>query len=140
MPVTLNHGFPCPSWFDLHSLPTSANEEVTEDEEGIEKAKRMVHDLIESEEKAGIPSNRILLGGFSQGGALALYAGLSYPKPLAGILALSCWLPLHKKFTPHDANLGTPILQCHGRQDPLVSSRVAVVILSKPNRALNSQS
>lgn len=48
--------------------------------------------------QAGIPSNRILLGGFSQGGALALHAGLTYPEPLAGIMSLSCWLPRHSHF------------------------------------------
>lgn len=54
--------------------------------------------MIEEEEKNGIPSNRIVLGGFSQGGALAIYSALRYTKPLAGIVALSCWLPLYKQF------------------------------------------
>lgn len=107
------------SWFDLYTLDNNG----PEDEAGIEKAKKYIHGLIESEEKAGIPSNRILLGGFSQGGALALYSGLAYPKPLAGILALSCWIPLHKKLSFQTlANRNTPTFQCHGDMDDVVIS------------------
>lgn len=118
MPVTLNGGFPMPSWFDLYSLESGG----PVDEQGIEKAKKFVHELISSEEKAGISSDKIILGGFSQGGALALYSGLSYSKPLGGILALSCWIPLHEKlsFTPSNPNLNTPVLQCHGDMDQIV--------------------
>lgn len=58
----------------------------------------LVFKLIEEEEEKGIPSNRIVLGGFSQGGALAVYSALRYEKPLAGVVALSCWLPLFKQF------------------------------------------
>lgn len=83
-----------PSWFDLTTLDISG----PEDEDGIKKATQNIHSMINSEIQSGISSNRILLGGFSQGGALALYAGLTYDKPLGGIIALSCWLPLHKKF------------------------------------------
>ena len=117
MPVTLNGGFPMPSWFDLYSLDSTGRV----DEHGIERAKTLVHELINNEEKAGIPSNRILLGGFSQGGALALYSGLTYSKPLAGILALSCWLPLHEKLSwAGSPNVNTPVLQCHGDADHIV--------------------
>lgn len=56
--------------------------------------------MIEEEEQKGIPSNRIILGGFSQGGALAIYSALRCTKPLAGVVALSCWLPLYKQFPP----------------------------------------
>lgn len=65
---------------------------------GIKRANRQIHTLIENEIKGGIPAERILLGGFSQGGALALYAGLTHSPSLAGLAALSCWLPLHKTF------------------------------------------
>lgn len=116
MPVTLNGGFPMPSWFDLYSLDTNGRV----DEPGIERAKALVEGLINAEEKAGIPSNRILLGGFSQGGALALYSGLTYPKPLAGIIALSCWIPLHDKLNISECNKKTPTIQCHGDADPIV--------------------
>lgn len=117
MPVTLNSGFRMPSWFDLKSLDASANE----DEEGIKKAAESVHRLIEAEEAAGIRPERILIGGFSQGGALALYSAFTYSKKLAGVVALSCWLPLHKQFPGYAVgNKDTPILQCHGDCDPLV--------------------
>ncbi|ETN65714.1 acyl-protein thioesterase 1,2 [Anopheles darlingi] len=117
MPVTMNGGFRLNSWFDLKSISISD----PEDEEGIKRATRTVHELIQSEIKAGIASNRIMLGGFSQGGALALYAGLTFVEPLAGIMALSCWLPMHKRF-PGDRKCpeNVPILQCHGDCDPIV--------------------
>ncbi|XP_034942529.1 acyl-protein thioesterase 2 [Chelonus insularis] len=117
MRVTLNAGFRMPSWFDLKTLEATG----PEDEEGIQKAAEMVHGMIEKEVQAGIPTKRIVLGGFSQGGALALYSALTYPEPLAGVIALSAWLPLHKKF-PASAvgNKDTPVLLCHGDCDPIV--------------------
>lgn len=117
MPVTLNAGFRMPSWFDLKSLDDS----IPEDEEGIKNATKQIHTMIENEVKEGIPANRILIGGFSQGGALALYSALQYPEKLAGVMALSCWLPLSKSFP---AALKCPsdikVLQCHGDCDPVV--------------------
>ncbi|XP_075224539.1 acyl-protein thioesterase 1 [Lycorma delicatula] len=117
IPVTLNNGIKMPSWFDLRSLDASG----PEDEAGIKRATVTIHSLIENEIRDGIPSNRIVLGGFSQGGALALYSALTYNKPLAGVVALSCWLPLHKQF-PAAAigNKDIPFLQCHGDCDPIV--------------------
>lgn len=69
-----------------------------EDEDGIRKAAEYVRSLIAQEVAAGISTKNIVLGGFSQGGALAMYSALTYPEPLAGIIALSSWLPLHQKF------------------------------------------
>ncbi|XP_014611566.1 acyl-protein thioesterase 1 [Polistes fuscatus] len=117
MPVTLNAGFRMPSWFDLRSLdPTGP-----EDEEGIRKAAEYVRSLIAQEVAAGISTKNIVLGGFSQGGALAMYSALTHPEPLAGIVALSTWLPLHQKFPAEAlANNNTPLLQCHGDCDPIV--------------------
>lgn len=94
IPVTLNAGFRMPSWFDLKTLDIGG----PEDEEGIKAASKQVHTMIDNEVKSGIPASRILIGGFSQGGALALYAALNYPERLAGVVALSCWLPIHKGF------------------------------------------
>lgn len=117
MPVTLNNGFKMPSWFDLKSLEARG----PEDEAGIKKASESIQSMIDAEEREGIPANRIVLGGFSQGGALALYSALTYKKPLAGVIGLSCWLPLHKSFPAALAdNKDTPILQCHGDCDPIV--------------------
>lgn len=84
-----------PSWFDLFTLDESG----PEDEHGIKEAAKLVHLLIDNEiEKSNTPSNRIAIGGFSQGGALALYSAFTYDKPLAGVMALSCWIPLRKSF------------------------------------------
>ncbi|XP_074103465.1 acyl-protein thioesterase 1 [Cotesia typhae] len=117
MPVTLNAGFKMPSWFDLRTLDATG----PEDEEGIRKASEMVHGMIAEEVAAGIPSKRIVLGGFSQGGALALYSALTFPEPLAGVIALSAWLPLHQKFPANAVgNKNIPVLQCHGDCDPIV--------------------
>ena len=108
MPVTLNSGFQMPSWFDLLSLDPAGKE----DEAGIKKAHQLVELLIEEEVKAGIPSERIMLGGFSQGGALSLYTSLNCKARLAGVAALSCWAPLHKQLGSSSlVNRETPYLQ-----------------------------
>lgn len=94
----------------------------SEDEAGIKRAATEVHGMINNEVKAGIPANRIILGGFSQGGALALYAALTYPEKLGGVIGLSCWLPLHSSFPASKAcPENVPILLCHGDVDPIVS-------------------
>ena len=80
--------------FDLKGLDLSAGE----DTEGIQRAAASVQSLIEDEIKGGIPSNRIVIGGFSQGGALSLYSSLVTKHTLGGVAALSCWLPLRDSF------------------------------------------
>lgn len=80
--------------FDLLALDASR----PEDEKGIRKAAASVHSMIAQEIAAGIPSDRIVIGGFSQGGALALFSALTFPQTLAGVVAMSTWLPLHQKF------------------------------------------
>lgn len=110
-------GFQMPSWFDLKTLDMYG----PEDKEGIEKATANIQYLIQTEISAGIPANRILVGGFSQGGALALYAGLTSTHTLGGIIGLSCWLPLHKSFPAARKTDDTlPIFQCHGEADPVL--------------------
>lgn len=129
IPVTLNMKMVMPSWFDLMGLSPDA----PEDEVGIKKAAENIKALIEHEMKNGIPANRIVLGGFSQGGALSLYTALTCPHPLAGIVALSCWLPLHRNF-PQAANGSAKdlaILQCHGEQDPMVPVRFGALTAEK---------
>lgn len=117
IPVTLNAGFRMPSWFDLLTLDSSG----PEDTDGIKNACKLIHSMVDNEVKAGIPPNRILLGGFSQGGALALYSALTYPQKLAGVVCLSCWLPLHKTFPDSlKAPSDLPVLQCHGDFDAVV--------------------
>jgi len=117
MPVTLNSGFSMPSWFDLLSLDPAGKE----DEAGIKAAREVVEMLIEQEVKAGLPSERIMLGGFSQGGALSLYTALQSPRRLAGVAALSCWAPLHKQLgSSSQTNRDIPYYQAHGDCDPVV--------------------
>uniref|UniRef100_A0A0R3RV44 palmitoyl-protein hydrolase n=1 Tax=Elaeophora elaphi TaxID=1147741 RepID=A0A0R3RV44_9BILA len=86
--VTLNFGMQMPAWYDLYGLTPNAEE----DEEGINESAMILHSMIDAEVDSGIPSERIMVGGFSMGGALALYAGLIYDKPLAGIIGLSSFL------------------------------------------------
>jgi lysophospholipase-2 len=110
-------GMQMPSWFDIKSLDASADE----DDAGIKAAAKNVHEWIEEEIKSGIPSSRILMGGFSQGGALALFSTFTFDKPLAGVVALSSWLPLHKELPgEHQTNKEITIFQAHGDADPLV--------------------
>lgn len=108
-----------PSWFDIYGLSPDAQE----DESGIKRASENIKALIDQEVKNGIPSHRIILGGFSQGGALSLYTALTTQQKLAGVVALSCWLPLRNAFpqaSANSANKDMPVLQCHGDADPLV--------------------
>ncbi|EAW86746.1 lysophospholipase I, isoform CRA_d, partial [Homo sapiens] len=93
-PVTLNMNVAMPSWFDIIGLSPDSQE----DESGIKQAAENIKALIDQEVKNGIPSNRIILGGFSQGGALSLYTALTTQQKLAGVTALSCWLPLRASF------------------------------------------
>ncbi|XP_024590159.1 acyl-protein thioesterase 1-like isoform X1 [Neophocaena asiaeorientalis asiaeorientalis] len=119
MPVTLNMDVAMPSWFDIIGLSPDSHE----DETGIKQAAESVKALIGQEVKNGIPSNRIILGEFSQGGALSLYTSLTTQQKLAGVTALSCWLPLWASFPRgpiSGVNRDISILQCHGVLDPLV--------------------
>ena len=94
-----------------------------EDENGIRTTQQYINSLIENEINRGIASERILLAGFSQGGAIALHTGLRYPKKLAGILALSTYLPLKTKLATeaHLVNAGIPIFMAHGIFDDIIS-------------------
>lgn len=119
IPVKINMGMKMPSWFDLYSLSIDG----PEDAEGIKRSSAYITSLIEEEKtKYNIPENRILIGGFSQGGALSLHTALRHPNPLAGVIALSCWLPLHAEYPGVfcESNKNVPVLQCHGDEDPLV--------------------
>lgn len=106
-----------PSWFDLKTLDMYGPEDIV----GIQKATQTIQMMIQSEISCGIPANRIIVGGFSQGGALALHTGLTSPQALGGIIALSGWLPVHKSFPAARKTDDTvPIFQCHGEVDPVV--------------------
>ena len=118
-PVTLNDGYPMRAWYDLYSLERGAQQ----DAEGLHQAREIVDALIERENTRGIPTQRIVLMGFSQGGAVALHTGLRHPQPLAGIGALSTYLPVHDVLADerHDTNHTTPIFMAHGKFDAIVA-------------------
>ncbi len=107
------------AWYDIYSL----GESPREDRAGIETSEQAIRLLIQQQQEAGIPSTRIIVAGFSQGGAMALHTGLRYPKPLAGIIGLSTYLPLHAHLNAEasPANKHTPIFLAHGELDQLVS-------------------
>lgn len=117
-PVSLNAGQVMRAWYDIHGLTF----DDPEDEEGIEAAAETLHGLIEGQVAAGMSPGRIVVGGFSQGGAVALYAALRFAPRLAGVLALSTYLPLHSRLEhePPVADPATPILMAHGVEDPVV--------------------
>lgn len=117
-PVTLNMGMPMRAWYDIYGL----SPQTRQDEAGIEASTQMLSALIHEENAKGIPSNRIILAGFSQGGALALHTGLHYPEKIAGVLALSTYLPLHESFgtKTEKANQATSIFMAHGTSDNVV--------------------
>ncbi len=136
MPVTLNGGYIMPAWYDILGLNLVARQDAA----GIQKSERAIVALIENEVARGIPYERIVLAGFSQGCAMALHTGLRLPHKLAGIIALSGYLPLADSFTAerHLANAQTPIFMAHGTQDPVVvlargeESRNALAALGQP--------
>ncbi len=122
-PVSLNAGARMRAWYDL--LPPGPG--WREDEAGIAAAADTVRELIEREARRGVPPRQLVLGGFSQGGAVALYAGLRHPERLAGIVALSTYLPLagHLPEEAAAANRDVPILLAHGSADPLIGRDIA---------------
>lgn len=117
-PVTLNNGYVMRAWYDIKALALRAEEDVA----GIRASEMLVCDLIQAEVAAGIKASRIVIAGFSQGGAIALQTALRYPQRLAGVLPLSTYLPLHDSLAAEASatNADIPILMCHGRQDTVV--------------------
>jgi phospholipase/carboxylesterase len=117
-PVTINNGMSMRAWYDIAAFDLNARQ----DEAGMRASIGEVETLIEREHGRGVPSERILLAGFSQGGAIALAAGLRHPQKLAGIIALSTYLPLHAALAGERsaANAATPIFWGHGSVDPVV--------------------
>jgi phospholipase/carboxylesterase len=117
-PVTINGGMVMRAWYDIRSTQFRNDE----DSSGIRQSEQQLLALISKEVANGIPAQRIVLAGFSQGGAMVLHTGLRYPQPLAGILALSCYLPLAESLPREGSGpgLGVPIMMAHGESDPLI--------------------
>jgi phospholipase/carboxylesterase len=118
IPVTINNGYVMRAWYDILGMDLVRRE----DEIGLRKSQHQIEQLITREIERGIPAERIILAGFSQGCAMTLQTGLRYPKKLAGMLCLSGYLPLADKLPAErsDANFSTPIFMAHGRVDPVV--------------------
>lgn len=118
MPVTINSGYVMPSWYDLYGVDFKARADLA----GVRVSRAHVEQLIARERRRGIASERIVLGGFSQGGAVALYAGLRHAERLAGVAALSAYLidpdRLAEEAAP--ANRHTPLFVAHGSEDEVV--------------------
>jgi phospholipase/carboxylesterase len=119
--VTINAGMQMRAWYDILSIDLPREEDDT----GIRDSERLIQNLIRRENERGIPTARIMLAGFSQGGAMALHTGLRYPERLRGILALSCYVPLAKTLEGerHPANQDIPVFLSHGQLDPVIPVR-----------------
>ncbi|PVU85743.1 hypothetical protein BB560_006922 [Smittium megazygosporum] len=133
-PVTLNYGMEMPAWYDIFSLSRFEKE----DEEGLLQSLGLVKTLINNEVDMGTPSSRIAVCGFSQGAAMAYITGLTFETKLAGIVALSGYLPIHDTVfrMATDANKPTKIFVGHGTDDPVVRyelSTLSVNELKKEN-------
>jgi len=117
-PVTLNMGMPMRAWYDILQLGGGA-----EDADGIRASQTLVDGLVERELGRGVPARRVVLAGFSQGGAIALQAGLRHAHRLGGILALSTYLPLAASLAGERsaANRDLPIFMAHGTLDPMIA-------------------
>jgi phospholipase/carboxylesterase len=117
-PVTVNNGYQMRAWYDI----TGIDRRSAEDFDGIKASVTGINALIRNENDRGIPTARIALAGFSQGGAMALLVGTRHPEKLAGIVALSSYLPLARDLAKErtETNGATPIFMAHGTQDPVV--------------------
>ena len=126
-PVSINNGYVMRAWYDIKDQKL----DHLEDESGITASQQIIHSLVEHEVTHGISSQNIILAGFSQGGVMALHTGLRYSNKLAGIMALSCYLPLASTLESDIAagicthNASTPIFMAHGAQDPIVPITLA---------------
>ena len=122
-PITMNGGMPMRAWYDL----IAAERDAPEDEAGIRASASSIEQLIARENERGIDADRIVLAGFSQGGAIALFTALRYQQRLAGVLALSTYLPLGPKVEGELAenNRDLPIFMAHGQHDVVVSFNFA---------------
>ena len=116
-PVTLNQGMRMRAWYDIYRLGGGP-----EDEAGIRASEGFLKELVKSEQKRGVPAEKIVIAGFSQGGAIALQTALRYPERLAGVLALSTYLPLASLLEKEgsEKNRDVPIFMAHGTYDDVI--------------------
>ncbi|MGL1903564.1 MAG: alpha/beta hydrolase [Fibrobacterales bacterium] len=123
LPVTINGGMVMPAWYDI--LEANLGRKI--DEAGIEESSQQISDIIQDEIESGISADRIILAGFSQGGAVALHTALKYPVKLGGIIAMSTYLGVSSvlNLSTSAINKNVPIYWGHGSQDPIVPLRLA---------------
>jgi phospholipase/carboxylesterase len=118
MPVTINQGYVMPAWYDLRAADVNARADVA----GVRASRERIEALIAAEKARGVKAKRIVLAGFSQGGVIALYAGLRHAERLAGIVGLSTYVvdpgALAKEASP--ANRDVPVFMAHGTEDPVI--------------------
>jgi len=120
--ITVNKGQVMRGWYDIRSTDIDRQEDF----EGISDSTIALMSLIEDEINRGIPAENIVIAGFSQGGAIALNTGLRYHTKLAGIMALSTYLPSHEAYpeNAHEENKGTPIFMAHGKVDEVIAFEI----------------
>jgi phospholipase/carboxylesterase len=125
--ITRNSGYIMPAWYDLYGVTGNSNE----DEDGIKNSQSYVNTLIQKEMDRGIAAERIVIAGFSQGGAIALHSALRYPKKLGGVLALSTYLPVKAKLAAeaNAANKDVPIFMAHGVFDDVITLAMCKISL-----------
>lgn len=116
IPVTINNGYVMPAWYDILEMSIDRRVDVAQ----LTRSAEAVHALIEREVARGIDSRRIILAGFSQGGAVILHAALTCKRPLGGAMSLSSYFPTAELLTPSPANAALPVMICHGSYDPVV--------------------
>ena len=131
-PVTINNGHVMRAWYDV-SFGDLEGKSREADEKGVRASQAGIGKLIARENERGIASRHIVVAGFSQGGAIALQAGLRYPERLAGVMALSTYLPLAGSLTEEASaqNKDVPIFFAHGSQDPVIPLPMAVTSRDK---------
>ena len=117
-PVTINGGLVMRAWYDVLDADIARRADAA----GVRESERILGDYVTAEVEGGIPPERIVVAGFSQGGAIALHGALRFPQRLAGILGISCYLPLPEGFAEGvaPANAATPLFMAHGTQDPII--------------------
>ena len=125
MPVTINGGYVMPAWYDIITLEKHSRRV---DEAGIVHSRQAIRQLIESENQRGIPCERIFLAGFSQGGAVAYTTALTHPEKLAGLIALSTYIPVQRLLTDEmtAANKAIPVFAAHGMDDDVVAPELGM--------------
>jgi phospholipase/carboxylesterase len=118
IPVTINQGYVMPAWYDLRAADVNARADIS----GVRTSSERIEALVAAERARGVKANRIVLAGFSQGGVIAIYAGLRHAERLGGIVGLSTYVvdPESLPREASEANRDVPIFMAHGTEDPVI--------------------